>query len=114
MVIYLCGPMSAFPDRNAPAFHKAAAHLKELEYTVINPVEIAEWHSRELRSVFVRECLEQLMTDAGAIALLPHWDISRRAKVELALAEALELPIYSIEPPFRGSPYKLPLPDTEV
>ena len=37
--IYVSGPMSGLPDLNFPAFHAAAAELRALGHTVVNPAE---------------------------------------------------------------------------
>lgn len=38
--IYISGPMTGLPDFNFPAFHDAAARLRERGHEVANPAEI--------------------------------------------------------------------------
>lgn len=85
---YVSGPMAGYADHNHPAFHKAAAELRAIGHTVVNPAELNPLpvtHSRE-------ECLRRDiagMVTCDAIALLPGWENSEGAAVELHIAESL-------------------------
>ncbi len=85
--VYLAGPMTGYPDLNFPLFHAEAARLRSLGYEVVNPAEInadpaAEWH------VCMRADIAHLVTCDG-IALLPGWEKSRGATLELHIAQHL-------------------------
>lgn len=41
MRIYIAGPMTGFPDHNAPAFFEAKKRLREQGHFVINPIELS-------------------------------------------------------------------------
>ena len=88
-IVYLSGPMSGLPESNYPAFHNAAAQLRDAGYTVINPAEnptppCGSWAG------FMRMAVRQVAA-ADAIAFLPGWEQSRGAKVESDLADVLGL-----------------------
>jgi hypothetical protein len=114
MRLYLAGPMRGIPFFNIPAFHAAAAFLRDEGHTVFSPAEDAEYKfgpelaqhgngdERALantlgitsqafrRRVFTDNCW-WLCTVADGIALLPGWEKSKGAAAEKALAEALGL-----------------------
>lgn len=89
--IYIAGPMSGLPELNFPAFHAAAAALREQGLTVINPAEInpdvgTDWVD------CMRVDIAQLVTCDG-IYLLPGWEKSRGAKLEHHIADALGMTV---------------------
>lgn len=93
--VYLSGPMSGLPEHNRPAFHAAAAALRALGYDVVNPSEInppsnATWE----------QCLRKdvaALTTCDAVALLPGWEASSGAHVEVHLAHRLGLWVVALE-----------------
>lgn len=93
--VYIAGPMSGIPDLNFPAFHAAAAKLRELGFDVINPAEIntdpsAGW------AACMRADIAQLVTCDG-IALLPGWENSKGARLEKHIAEALGMRVIYVD-----------------
>lgn len=92
MRLYLSGPMSGLPNWNFPAFHAEAARLRGLGYEVVSPAEVnpdtsLSWH----------ECLRldiKHLCDCEAIALLPGWESSNGAHLELHIAHRLGLKVY--------------------
>jgi hypothetical protein len=76
--------MSNLPDNNFPSFMEAAKRLRDGGYYVINPAEMND--SRPLAwEDYLRADL-QLLFHCDGIALLPGWEKSRGAKLELAVA----------------------------
>lgn len=89
--IYFSGPMTGLPDYNYPAFNAEAARLRELGYTVENPAENplpadAPWH------LCMRDAIRQMLT-CDAVALMPGWQVSRGANVEVELAMHLQMKV---------------------
>ena len=85
--IYIAGPMSGLPDNNRPAFFAAEKALTAAGYSVWNPVRNglpldAAW------SEHMRVDIAALVT-CGRIALLPGWEKSTGANLELKIAVAL-------------------------
>ena len=88
---YLSGPMSGIPDNNFPAFNEAAAALRALGFTIVNPAEICvanpdSWHA------CLRADIKELC-DCNFIVLMPGWQGSTGAHLELHLAHRLGLDI---------------------
>lgn len=88
---YIAGPMTGLPELNFPAFHAAAAELRALGHTVVNPAEINPDHHMSWEAC-MRSDIAQLVT-CDAIMLLPSWEDSRGAKLEHHIAERLGLSI---------------------
>lgn len=91
MITYISGPMTGLPELNFPAFHEAAARLRAAGRTVINPAEICTavglpW------SDYMRKDLAELVK-CDVIYLLPGWQWSRGARLELYVAEELGMAV---------------------
>lgn len=87
--IYLSGPMSGIADNNFPAFHDWAARLRDQGYDVVSPAEIEEAGSWEM---CLRADLRELCT-CDAIALMPGWENSKGANLELHVAHRLGMQV---------------------
>ena len=83
--VYLSGPMTGIADNNFPAFHEWAARLRAQSYDVVSPAEIQEAGTWEL---CLRADLRELCT-CDAIALMPGWENSKGANLELHVAHRL-------------------------
>lgn len=89
--IYLSGPMTGKPELNFPAFNAEAQRLRLLGYDVVNPVDLnpdpaATW------SECMRKDLAALLTCDG-LALLPGWQASGGANLELHVAHRVGIEI---------------------
>jgi hypothetical protein len=85
--IYVSGPMTGIPDHNFPAFNAEAARLRALGYEVVNPVDVNPDHGTPWAECLRNDLLALLQCDG--IALLPGWESSRGAALELHVARAL-------------------------
>lgn len=104
MIIYISGPMSNLPELNFPAFHQAAARLREQGYTVISPAEIElpqypkgyvpkdEAEARKIWETFMRADIVELMK-ADMVAVLNGWENSEGSNIEIDLALSLGMDI---------------------
>lgn len=95
MRIYLSGPMTGIEDHNFPAFWRAAELLRTLGYEVVSPAEInaetgGHWHQ------YLRADIRALC-DCDALALLPGWERSAGAHLELHVAHRLALQIATVD-----------------
>ena len=85
--IYVAGPMTGLPEFNFPAFNSAADKLRAEEWHVENPaehghIEGADWAD------YLRWDISRIAT-CGAIYLLPGWENSKGATLEVSIAKAL-------------------------
>lgn len=90
-VCYVSGPMSGRPLLNAPAFAAAQALLERRGLVVINPAALG-LHGRSWWWCMV-VCLWHLRL-ADEVRLLPGWEHSAGARIEVAVAVLLGLRIY--------------------
>lgn len=115
--VYLAGPMSNRPYFNFPAFHEAAAVLRNKGFEVFSPAECDQdrggdfWKAcpngthEELSQtntpqINYKDCmridLNWILDHADAIALMPDWETSKGARAEKALAECLNLEVINL------------------
>lgn len=92
-VVYIAGPMTGYPEFNYPAFNAAEVDWKSLGYAVLNPVINADGDTTQEYKFYIRKSIEQVL-QAGAIAVLPGWQKSPGASVEVDIARLLGYPIY--------------------
>lgn len=85
--IYIAGPMTGLPDFNYPAFNAEAARLRALGYHVENP---AENPGQQSWAAYMRVAIRQMLT-CDTIALLPGWEQSKGARLELSIARRVGL-----------------------
>lgn len=96
--------MKGYPESNFPAFHATAAALRAKGLHVVNPAEIdcgmpqppedaPEWRD------FYNACLRadiKALCDCQAIALMPGWERSSGAHLELHIAHRVGLNVLSV------------------
>ncbi|GMV07371.1 MAG: hypothetical protein AMXMBFR53_36460 [Gemmatimonadota bacterium] len=94
---YLAGPMTGYVAWNFPAFKEAAVRLRDAGVEVVSPAEMDEADSvppggREWAE-YLRRDLVRLM-ECRSVAVLPGWQASKGASLEVHVARALGMPIY--------------------
>lgn len=89
--VYLSGPMTGLPELNFPAFHAAAQRLRNEGLQVVNPAEINPGHTLSWQACMRADI--QALCDCDTIALLPGWEGSAGAHLELHIAHRLGLRI---------------------
>lgn len=103
MKIYVAGPMSSMQDFNYPEFFTVANALRELGHEVINPAETNGPTIEEALKDVVSNPMEwedymridlRSITQVDALCLLPGWQFSKGARLEVTVAKALGIPIY--------------------
>ena len=94
--IYLAGPMTGIAEFNHPEFREVSAIMWQQGMTVLSPTDVdggsvdKSWH------FYMKGALKMLL-DADAIALLPGWEKSKGARIELGLAESLGYEVFLID-----------------
>ena len=95
MKVYLSGPMTGIPEFNYPAFHATAAKLRAAGYGVVNPAEVNPDSSLSWQQC-LREDIKHLC-DCEALALMPGWQNSQGAHLEMHIAHRLGIKIHLVE-----------------
>jgi hypothetical protein len=91
--LYLAGPMTGLLEYNVPAFDAMAGDLKRRGFYVHNPADVARLLGTEQdRVVYLRRGLQNLLS-CDAVAVLPGWEKSAGAQLEVYVARALEMPV---------------------
>ena len=95
-MIYLSGPMTGLPDYNYPTFREAARTLRSYGQIVFNPSEAFEGRTDLPKEIYMRKDLEELLK-ADVVALLPGWELSTGAQLEVEVAKQCGIPIRLLE-----------------
>jgi hypothetical protein len=100
MRVYISGPMTGYPDFNRTAFKNAAADLRRLDHEPVDPgdAEVPE----QTWADYLRADLRMLL-DCDAVAVLPGWEASRGAALEVHVAHQLGMTVLPITA-WRGVP----------
>lgn len=98
MKVYLSGPMTGLPDFNYPAFNAVAAKLRGLGYSVVNPAENFGGRGDHPagRTAYMRVDIGHVL-NVDAVVVLPGWQNSRGARLEVAVALEIDLPVIDAE-----------------
>ena len=94
MRVYISGPMTGLPDLNFPAFHAAAAQLRAQGLEVVNPAEISAAHPDQWESCMRADI--KALCDCDALVMLPGWQRSKGAHIEINLAHRLGLELMAL------------------
>jgi hypothetical protein len=94
--VYIAGPMTGYVEHNFPAFHAAAARLREAGWEPINPAENFGGRTDLPRGSYIRADAV-LLAQCDAIAMLPGWQESRGAKQEYLFAHEVGMPVLDAE-----------------
>lgn len=91
-VWYISGPMSGHLDFNFPAFTEKARELRAEGKTVISPHELPGEELGHPWEWYLRRDLKALM-DCTHVQLLPGWETSRGAQLEVYVARKLGMTV---------------------
>ena len=91
--LYLAGPMTGYPEYNFPLFNRAAKLLRDAGYDVFNPAENTDGGEIQSLAYYMRLDIPALL-DSQAVVVLPEWEQSRGANLEVWIALDLDLPVY--------------------
>lgn len=99
--VYVAGPMAGYDDLNRPAFRAAAQVLRETGALVVNPHDVEpHWHRGDCprsyatnpdghaAACYLKSAL-RAMLECSEIHLLPGWESSVGARLELSVAAAV-------------------------
>ena len=114
MKVYIAGPMRGIERWNFDAFDQAEDEWRGAGHTPISPAAMDRLVGNDPDAVqsmtegsFMRLFRRAIMRDlriiadeCDAVAVLPGWELSKGAQVEVALAVALGLPVYRSDDPY--------------
>ncbi|MCI9887023.1 DUF1937 family protein [Micrococcales bacterium 31B] len=90
--VMISGPMSGLPEFNRPAFHRAAAAVEARGCRALNP-------ARQPAGLEWEEYMRRSLTDVCAsdvVVLLPGWEGSPGARLEVEVAQRLQIPVSTL------------------
>ena len=96
MKLYIAGPMTGLPEFNYPAFFDAAHRLEAVGVEPINPARIDGREGCSSWLDYMRASLRDV-AECDGIAVLPGWQDSRGAALEVHIARSLDLPVRPVE-----------------
>lgn len=96
--VYLSGPMTGLPEFNKAEFDKYAERWRGFGYVVVSPIELDGGDTERPREYYMKRDLILLLTDAvDAVVVLPDWHLSAGARLEVAVAKEVGLPIWEAD-----------------
>ena len=102
MKVYLAGPMRGYPAYNFPAFHAAAKELRARGHEVWSPAERDEKEGfnpttdvAQPLKYYMRFDLPAVL-DADAVVVLPGWEKSVGANLEVHVARVCGMSVYDV------------------
>jgi hypothetical protein len=109
-IVYLSGPMSLKPEHNFPAFEAAAKDLRFRGFKVISPHENDNGNTDKSWLYYMKMDIKSV-ADSDMIVVLPGWEKSKGANVEVNLGRSLGYSILKypdLTPVNFDSPEELP------
>ena len=115
MRVYISGPISGIPDRNANSFRDGIRFMraeagKNPSLAVINPLDIGKAVTEKFERLgiktepawedFMREDIKAL-ADSSCVFFLPGWEKSRGAVIEHFIAQNLGIPCLKTKSAFK-------------
>lgn len=94
--IYISGPMTGLPGYNFATFNRHARRFHKLGHKVLNPAETDNGDTSNTWAYYIRKDV-RMVTQADMVVVLPGWQKSRGAQLEVNLARAMEMPICDTE-----------------
>lgn len=103
MLYYISGPIAFIPNKNKEAFDKASKELSALDIPYVNPLDLDEVdplpfsdnNTDEKYLNLLKRDITYLMTCDGVV-VLPGWEGSRGASLEVLIALKLDMPIFKL------------------
>lgn len=99
--VYLAGPMTGIEEFNFPAFHAAAADLRERGIEVFSPAEKDLEDGFDPKKDEAKPLAHYMIDDLAAVCgsdgvvCLPGWQKSKGARLETMVAHYLDIPVVS-------------------
>lgn len=97
MKLYISGPITGKPNKNIEQFNTLADKLRTLGYEVLNPFDLDQegFNPEQCWFKYLKRDLKELLS-CDALCLLPGWEESKGARLEVVVAIQLELPLFRL------------------
>ncbi len=92
MTLYISGGMSGYAEWNFPLFNAVEKALTDLGYAVVNPSHLNKPGTPWEECLRV-DLIEMLSQNVQGVAVLPKWEDSRGARLEVHIAKELGIPV---------------------
>lgn len=98
MKVYISGPITGLPNKNKEAFDSLGCKLRELGFEVLNPFDLdyPGFNSEGCWFKYMQRDLAQLVY-CNAVCLLPGWEESKGARLEVTIAKQLNMPVFRLQ-----------------
>ena len=93
MRVYIAGPMTGYSEFNYPAFNDAAKRWRKAGHEVVNPAENEGGDTSLPYAYYMRQDIGHVLS-VEAIAVLPGWQQSKGASLEVSIGRILGYPIF--------------------
>lgn len=94
---YTSGKMSGLPDHGFKSFVAAKKKLESQGFEVLSPAEnFSGVVVDALRHLYLRRDIEQVL-NADLVVVLPGWEDSDGAKLEVRIAQEIGIPILNLD-----------------
>lgn len=104
MRVFIAGPMRGLPQYNFPAFYAAEETIAAAGHEVMNPARLDDEDGFDRDYEYAHDEMAEMirsfasrnaakLAQCDAIALLPDWDVSEGAKLDLAFAQYLGIEV---------------------
>ena len=97
-LLYVAGPMTGISEWNAPAFQKAQSSLMAQGWEVVTPLDLVPVDHPDQIPAW-EDCLRhdlQAVLLCDGVALLPGWEQSRGASLEVRVANTVGIPVKTV------------------
>lgn len=93
--IYISGPITGMPDRNAPLFNEVSRVLSDAGIPNVNPIALDDDQEPESWDAAMRRDIMCMVSECDSVMMLPGWEESDGARVEYHLAIGLKWQVYN-------------------
>lgn len=101
--LYLSGPMTGIENYNHEVFDRVAAEFRQVGFQVCSPAEFFDGDITRERHEYMREAFKYLL-EADTVVILPGWEESKGARLEIMVAQELGLNLVEyVEPDEDGT-----------
>jgi hypothetical protein len=101
--LYLSGPMTGVENFNHELFNKVAAEFRMVGFEVCSPSEFFDGDTSREREEYMREAFKYLL-EADTVVILPGWEQSKGARIEITVAQELGLNLVEYVEPDENQP----------